>query len=60
MPEMLSTKVAGQNTGSVNAQKKNTEELVELAAEQLAILLWKTWLHNKKRREEGKKDEKSS
>jgi hypothetical protein len=36
------------------------DSLVEQAAEQLAILLWRTWLYNKKRREEGEKNEKSS
>jgi len=43
---------------SCHSYGKN-DSLVEQAAEQLAILLWKTWLHNKKRREKGEKDEKS-
>jgi len=32
---------------SANTQKEKTNDLIETAAEQLAILLWKTWLHKK-------------
>ena len=31
-----------------DTQKENTNLLIETAAEQFAILLWKTWLHNRK------------
>lgn len=41
-------------------QKEDTERLTEMAAGQLAILLWETWLYNKKCRGKGEKDEKSS
>jgi hypothetical protein len=28
-------------------QNENKRQLIEMAAEQLAVLLWKTWLHKK-------------
>jgi len=30
---------------SVGTQKENVDQVTELAAEQFAILFWKTWLH---------------
>jgi len=43
----------------IDTQKKNTNQLIEIAAEQLADLLWKTWLY-KKRTVDRRKKEKFS
>jgi len=45
----------GNNTDSkitqadipADTQKEDTDQFIEMAAEQLAILLWRTWLHTK-------------
>jgi hypothetical protein len=41
------------------SSSKNTkdDDVIDKAAEQLAVLLWKTWLHSKK---EEKKDRKTT
>lgn len=38
-----------------NTQKENTDQLIEMAAEQFAVLLWKTWLYEKKVNKREKK-----
>ena len=54
----------GNNTDSkitqadipADTQKEDTDQFIEMAAEQLAILLWKTWLHEKSAK--GKENKK--
>jgi hypothetical protein len=46
-------------TQEYSSSRENTEDddMIDKAAEQLAVLLWKTWLHSKK---EEKKDRKTA
>ena len=43
---------------SSSPENSKVDDVIEKAAEQLAVLLWKTWLHDKKRREGNEKDVK--